>query len=182
MGTALLGITVATFAVFLTVYKLEKASSKWRLVERAGGDSMTSQVFWRCFWYLLALYVPWSLFYMSNFMEFKESNYGFWMAKATLAPFQGALNCLVYYQPAMSAWWTNAKKRLAGEGRSSTKNSSQGNSRSAPHQPGLEFAAEMPPPESAFGSNDLPTNPFSGTSSSLGPDLESTDLVHPGGH
>jgi hypothetical protein len=94
----ILGITLATIALFQSVYKLERSSSKWRLEKRDRGDSMTEKVFWRCFWYLLAVYVPWPMFFASYFVDLTEGNYAFWIAMQICIPIQGILNWLVYYQ------------------------------------------------------------------------------------
>eukprot|EP00980_Cylindrotheca_fusiformis_P025764 scaffold14574_cov123-Cylindrotheca_fusiformis.AAC.1 len=94
----LTGVTVATIMLFLSVYKLERSSSRWRFAVRRGGDTMTAKVFWRCFWYLLAFYVPWPIYFASYFVELKERNYGFLLVLQILSPSQGFCNSLVYYQ------------------------------------------------------------------------------------
>jgi hypothetical protein len=93
-----LGITLATIALFRAVYKLEKSSSRWRLAVRDRGECMTEKVFWRCFWYLLAFYVPWAMFFASYFVDLTEGNYAFWVALQICTPIQGILNWLVYHQ------------------------------------------------------------------------------------
>lgn len=95
-GLSLLGILWATAALFLSVYKLEKSSSKWRLSIRATGDSMTVKVFWRCFWYLLAFLIPWPIYFVGHFVEMKEANFPFVVALQICAPIQGFLNAVVY--------------------------------------------------------------------------------------
>ena len=94
----LLGIALATAALFASVYKLERASAKWRLAKRAGGNSMTGKVFWRCFWFLLAFYVSYPLVLSSYLVKFEAKNYAFWVAFTICSPLQGFLNFLVYYQ------------------------------------------------------------------------------------
>eukprot|EP00980_Cylindrotheca_fusiformis_P028747 scaffold22642_cov134-Cylindrotheca_fusiformis.AAC.2 len=94
----LIGVTVATIMLFLSVYKLERSSSRWRLAVRSDGDSMTEKVFWRCFWYLLAFYIPWPIYFASYFVELTERNYPFWVVLQICTPSQGFFNSLVYYQ------------------------------------------------------------------------------------
>lgn len=93
-GLSLIVILLATASLFLSVYKLEKSSSRWRLQET--GDSMTVKVFWRCFFYLLAFCVPWPMYFASYFVELTESNYPFFVALQICIPCQGILNFLVY--------------------------------------------------------------------------------------
>eukprot|EP00980_Cylindrotheca_fusiformis_P023360 scaffold10413_cov130-Cylindrotheca_fusiformis.AAC.4 len=93
----LTGVTVATIMLFLSVYKLERSASRWRLAVRSGSDSMTEMVFWRCFWYLLAFYIPWPMYFASFFVELAEPNYVFWLLLQICLPIQGFCNSLIYY-------------------------------------------------------------------------------------
>eukprot|EP00980_Cylindrotheca_fusiformis_P020884 scaffold7902_cov129-Cylindrotheca_fusiformis.AAC.1 len=94
----LTGVTVATIMLFLAVYKVERSASRWRFAVRRGGDTMTEKVFWRCFWYLLAFYVPWPVLFVSYFVELTERNYGFLLVLQIFGPSQGFFNSLIYYQ------------------------------------------------------------------------------------
>eukprot|EP00523_Entomoneis_sp_CCMP467_P013385 CAMPEP_0168796444 /NCGR_PEP_ID=MMETSP0725-20121227/16765_1 /TAXON_ID=265536 /ORGANISM="Amphiprora sp., Strain CCMP467" /LENGTH=286 /DNA_ID=CAMNT_0008847573 /DNA_START=251 /DNA_END=1111 /DNA_ORIENTATION=- len=77
---------------------------------------MQEQVFWRCFWYLLAFYLPWPILLVANFVELNESNYPFWVALAIFAPSQGFLNSLVYYQRSSGATrtWVQYLRNFGG--------------------------------------------------------------------
>jgi len=97
-GLSLVGILWATVALFLSVYKLERASSKWRFEFRSTRDSMMVKVFWRCFFYLLAFCVPWPMYFASYFVELTEANYPFFVVLQICIPCQGILNFLVYRQ------------------------------------------------------------------------------------
>ena len=103
IGVSIFVVTFATVALFLSVYRLEVAAAKWRLTKRSGGNSMTDQVFWRCFWYLLAFYVPFPIQFASYFVNFTEDNYPFYLALCVMVPLQGILNCLVYYQRSIAS-------------------------------------------------------------------------------
>jgi len=102
MCSCLLGITVFTLLLYRFVYFTDKAASRWRLAaatgNRKGRSQMQEQVFWRCFWYLLAFYLPWPILLVANFVELKESNFAFWVVLSLLSPLQGLLNSLVYHQ------------------------------------------------------------------------------------
>lgn len=97
-GLSLVGILWATMALFLSVYKVEKSSFRWRFELRSTHDSMTVKVFWRCFFYLLAFCVPWPMYFASYFVELTEVNYPFFVALQICIPCQGILNFLVYWQ------------------------------------------------------------------------------------
>jgi len=105
--SAIIGITIFTFLLYRFVFATNHAASKWRLATAAGKkkvrNKMQEQVFWRCFWYLLAFYLPWPILLVANFVELNESNYPFWVALAIFAPSQGFLNSLVYYQRSSGA-------------------------------------------------------------------------------
>jgi len=95
-GLSIVGILWATAALFLSVYKLEKSSSRWRLSVRATGDSMTEKVFWCCFWYLLAILIPWLMYFACFFVKMTEASYPFFVALQICIPIQGFLNALIY--------------------------------------------------------------------------------------
>eukprot|EP00980_Cylindrotheca_fusiformis_P026876 scaffold17809_cov115-Cylindrotheca_fusiformis.AAC.4 len=107
----LTGVTVATIMLFRSVYKLERSSSRWRLAIHSS-DTMTVKVFWRCFWYLLAFYVPWPMYFASFFVELTERNYGFWLMLQIFMAMQGFCNALVYYYRSSRASFCSTSRRV----------------------------------------------------------------------
>jgi len=98
--------TIVMTLVCWDVYTKEKASMKWK--RRAGGASgdgrqtLSSQVFWQSFFYLMAFYATWSPYLGLQYAWAGGSsftNYGLILTAATLVPLQGFWNCLVYVRP-----------------------------------------------------------------------------------
>lgn len=115
IGACLLGMLWATLALFRAVYKIEKSSAQWRMVEAT--DSLTVTVFWRCFWYLLASIVPWSLYLAQFHVEFKQATYGYWIVLELTIPIQGFLNALVFYQRTSTSKSSRTSSTAANQSR-----------------------------------------------------------------
>ena len=87
--------TIVMTLVCWDVYTKEKASAKWK--RRAGGASdgrqtLSSQVFWQSFFYLMAFYSTWTPYLGLQYAWAGGSsftNYGLILTAATLVPLQG---------------------------------------------------------------------------------------------
>ena len=56
---AIVAATAVMFAVFVHVYKEERASKRWRQAGTARTSSFSRAVFWQSLWYLMSFYVVW---------------------------------------------------------------------------------------------------------------------------
>lgn len=111
--------TIIMALVCWDVYSKEKASSKWRPGGGAsdGRQSLSSQVFWQSFFYLLAFYLTWPFYLALQYAWVRGSaltNYGLVLTAAALVPLQGFWNMLVYIRP---RHWKKVKKALSSRGK-----------------------------------------------------------------
>jgi len=67
-----------------------------------GRQSLTSQIFWQSFWYLMAFYLTWPPYLALQYAWAggrSFTNYGLILTAATMVPLQGFWNLLVYLRP-----------------------------------------------------------------------------------
>ena len=87
------------------------------MVESNRKLSLTRKVFWQSFWYVMAFYLTLPCVLVTFYVEF-TSKHHFWLlvVAALLAPLQGLMNALVYFQrsrgTAFCRWMLKCKVRL----------------------------------------------------------------------
>ena len=96
VSTVLVTITVSTFWICWHVYQKQKKVQQWMADQRL---QLTRKVFWQSFWYVTAFYVTLPFVLVTFYLEFKIRHH-FWLLvfAAILAPLQGLMNALVYFQ------------------------------------------------------------------------------------
>ena len=91
-------LTAVTVMICLYVYKKHRRVRKW-MVESNRKLSLTRKVFWQSFWYVMAFYLTLPCVLVTFYVEYK-SQHDFWLlvVAAVLAPLQGLMNALIYFQ------------------------------------------------------------------------------------
>ena len=89
-------LAVATAVICYKVYQQQKKAKKWMANVSA---KLSRRVFWQSFWYVMAFYMTLAPMLFTFYIEF-ESPQHYWLLvlAATLAPLQGFINFLVYFQ------------------------------------------------------------------------------------
>ena len=96
VSVVLIVLTAVTVSICWHVYAQHVKVRKWRADKQA---SVTKIVFWQSFWYVSAFYLTLPFVLLSFYVKFESPRY-FWIyiATAILAPLQGMMNALVYFQ------------------------------------------------------------------------------------
>ena len=98
VSIVLIVLALVTLSICWRVYSQQARARKkrWRMEKRA---SVAKKVFWQSFWYVSAFYVTLPFVLLSFYVKFESSRY-FWIyiATAILAPLQGTMNALIYFQ------------------------------------------------------------------------------------
>ena len=112
VSIVLFTLTVSTLAICRSVYIQEKRARKWKFVKKK--LSMTREVLWQSFWYVMAFCVTLPMMLVSFYAPFEYPR-GFWIfiVTAFLAPLQGLMNALVYFQRA-KVWQSSCKTFRCG--------------------------------------------------------------------
>ena len=96
VSIVLIVLTTVTISICYRVYSQNAKVRKWRTDKRA---SVTRKVFWQSAWYVSAFYVTLPFVLLSFYVKFKSSRYVWiYIVTAILAPLQGMMNSLVYFQ------------------------------------------------------------------------------------
>ena len=96
VSIVLVVLTVVTACICRKVYVQRQKMRRWLMNQRL---SITKAVFWQSFWYVTAFYVTLPFVLVSFYVKIDSDQY-FWILVATaiLAPLQGLMNALVYFQ------------------------------------------------------------------------------------
>ena len=110
MSIALTVMTMTTVAMCMKVYRGEMKANKWRADKRL---MMTKTVFWRSFWYVAAFILTQPMLLIQNYRSFESRMDAetVVMLSAILAPGQGVLNSIIYFQRTRKG---NTKKGAKG--------------------------------------------------------------------
>merc|ERR1711933_220414 len=127
------------------VWKTEKASAAWNINtnagrrSNAGGESMSSKMFWQSLWYLFSFYMTWVPYLILQYVwasghGYTAEWYGFSLFACTCVPLQGLWNAIVYFRRKTKAkindMFTKMRSRTGGTA-ASTNRDSQVNAASA---------------------------------------------------
>ena len=96
VSVTLVLLTVVTAMICYKVYQQQRKARKWMSNQSL---ALSRRVFWQSFWYVMAFYVTLPPVLLTFYIEF-ESPQHYWLLvlAATLAPLQGFINTLVYFQ------------------------------------------------------------------------------------
>ena len=96
VSATLVLLTVVTAMICYKVYQQQRKARKWMSNQSL---ALSRRVFWQSFWYVMAFYVTLPPVLLTFYIEF-ESPQHYWLLvlAATLAPLQGFINTLVYFQ------------------------------------------------------------------------------------
>ena len=99
VSLVLVVLTASTAGICHSVYKQQQKARKWKFGKKS--LAITREVFWQSFWYVSAFYVTLPLMLLSYYVPFVYPR-DFWIfvVTAILAPLQGLMNSLVYFQRA----------------------------------------------------------------------------------
>lgn len=95
LGLSIIAITAAMLVVYVKVRERARASSKWTFgIGKA--NTLEKQVFWQCFFYVLAFYTTWPILFAVYLASVDIGGpYGLTMTIAFVVPLQGFNNFLV---------------------------------------------------------------------------------------
>jgi len=98
VSIVLVVLSTTMVSICWTVYIQRMKSSKW-VADKKKQLSITRKVFWQSFWYMMAFYVTLPFVLLSFYLEYtSEKHFWIFAGTAILAPLQGLMNALVYFQ------------------------------------------------------------------------------------
>ena len=96
VSIVLMSLTVSTVWICVHVYCQQKRVQQWMFDQRL---KLTRMVLWQSFCYVLAFYVTLPVVLLSFYIQFTtRSHYWLLFTTAALAPLQGMMNAIVYFQ------------------------------------------------------------------------------------
>ena len=96
VSVTLIVLALVTVAICHKVYQQQKKAQRWRMNQRL---TLTRKVFWQSFWYVAAFYLTLPFVLFTFYIEFTTpEHYWLLVLAAVLAPLQGFMNTLVYFQ------------------------------------------------------------------------------------
>ena len=96
VSIVLVVLTVVTACICRKVYVQRQKMRRWLMNQRL---SITKAVFWQSFWYVTAFYVTLPFMLLAFYVKFESEQYfPIFVTTAILAPLQGLMNALVYFQ------------------------------------------------------------------------------------
>lgn len=100
VATVIFVVTLLSAAICLQVYTLQKASLRWATRKSM---ELSRKVFWQSFLYVAAFYVTLPFVLLSYYIKFAGGT-SFWIfgVAAVMAPAQGLINALIYFQRSSS--------------------------------------------------------------------------------
>lgn len=89
-------LTAVTVTICRVVYVQRKRAQNWLLDKK---ESIVRKVFWQSFFYVAAFYLTLPFVLLSFYVKFETpKNFWIFVATAILAPLQGFMNAMVYFQ------------------------------------------------------------------------------------
>ena len=111
VSIVLMSLTVSTVWICVHVYCQQKRVQQWMFDQRL---KLTRMVLWQSFCYVLAFYVTLPVVLLSFYIEFTARRH-YWLlfTTAALAPLQGMMNAIVYFQRSSGGIQTSLRSSLS---------------------------------------------------------------------